>query len=152
MTKRTLWTVIGACALPFVGIPVACSAPGEVPRSAVSSSGGGSGGTNGTIDLDSGTTDPDLIMMQPPTPNCGDGNLDADEACDDFNQASEDGCGGNCRYIEQGYVCPDPGQPCRPFAKCADGILVFPEQCDDGALLGTDGCSENCKVEIGFKC
>ncbi len=97
---------------------------------------------------------PDLgpVTMEPPTANCGDGALDDDEACDDGNQMSDDGCGSNCRYVEPGFVCPDAGQPCRPIAKCGDGIPVFPEQCDDGGLEPGDGCSELCKFEIGFKC
>ncbi len=119
-----------------------------------SSSGGGSGqlptGTNGVSFT--GNDGLGSITMEPATQNCGDGHLDDDEACDDGNQASEDGCGSNCRYLEPGYVCPEEGKPCRQIAKCGDGIAVFPEQCDDGGLASGDGCSDICKVEIGFKC
>src|SRR5687768_9069766 len=92
------------------------------------------------------------ITMEPATANCGDGKLDDDEACDDNNKDSGDGCGSNCRYLEPGYVCPAEGEPCRQIAKCGDAIAVFPEQCDDGGLIPGDGCSDICKFEIGFKC
>lgn len=108
-------------------------------------------GTTG-ISFTGSTGGLDPVTMEPPTLNCGDGILDDDEACDDANQSDGDGCGGNCRFLEPGYVCPDEGQPCRPIAKCGDGIAVFPEQCDDGGLAPGDGCSELCKFEIGFKC
>lgn len=105
--------------------------------------------TNGGIDL----PDDDLGgITDPPTMNCGDGVLDDDEACDDGNKDSGDGCGSNCRYLEPGYVCPEAGKPCRQIAKCGDGIAVFPEQCDDGGLAPGDGCSDICKFEIGYKC
>lgn len=87
-----------------------------------------------------------------PSASCGDSVLDDDEACDDGNQASGDGCGEGCRTVEPGFVCPEAGQPCRPYALCGDGALVFPEQCDDGALVEGDGCSDSCKIEIGWKC
>lgn len=91
------------------------------------------------------------IEEQPATRNCGDGALDADEACDDGNTEGGDGCGANCRFIEPGFVCIE-GTDCRPFAKCGDGNMVFPEQCDDANLENGDGCSDLCKVEIGWKC
>lgn len=102
--------------------------------------------TGGSIDFD-----PD------PTPGiCGDGVLDDDEACDDGNQSSDDGCHADCLSVEPGYVCkpPQSGEPqiCIPFNKCGDGLVSFPEQCDDGALQPGDGCDATCKLELGFKC
>jgi len=107
--------------------------------------GGGTGGTTIVI------IPPDVIEA-PPTASCADGVLDDDEACDDGNMASGDGCGDNCRYVEPGFVCPEAGQPCRPYAKCGDGAQIFPEQCDDGNLNLGDGCSATCKYEIGWTC
>src|SRR6187399_980768 len=122
-----------------------------------SDNGGGGGSapinpaTNGfTLPTGGGGLGP--VTMEPATANCGDGTLDDDEACDDKNMNSGDGCGSNCRYLEPGYVCPAPGEPCRQIAKCGDAIAVFPEQCDDGGLVSGDGCSDICKFEIGFKC
>jgi fibro-slime domain-containing protein len=104
----------------------------------------GVGGNGGGIDQD--------IIDAPPTASCADGKLDDDEACDDRNMVSGDGCGSNCRYVEPGWVCPDAGEPCRAFAKCGDAGVVFPEQCDDGGLTPGDGCSATCKFEVGYTC
>src|SRR5688572_757717 len=143
--------------LAATGAAIACSAPPMDDGSdndgdtggATSSGGSGSGGFNlGTGGNGAGG----LPIDDPPTPSCADSVLDPDEACDDGNMADGDGCGSNCRYVEPGFVCPDPGEPCRPFAKCGDGRLVFPEQCDDGGLDPNDGCSATCKFEIGFTC
>jgi fibro-slime domain-containing protein len=104
----------------------------------------------GDGDGDSMIEDPNFNL--PPTANCGDGVLDDDEVCDDGGLENGDGCYGNCRGIEVGYICPKAGQPCIQFAVCGDGITAFPEQCDDGSTASGDGCNENCKLELGFKC
>lgn len=142
------WTaVIGLVTSPF-----ACSS--EDGQRVADGAGGDAPGTGGIIiSPDTGGTgglDPN--KNAPPTPNCGDGKRDEDEACDDGNLSSGDGCADNCRYIEPGYICPTPGEPCRRFAKCGDGVVVPPEQCDDGNTDARDGCSPTCKYEIGFKC
>lgn len=147
--------------LSFLSITtaLACSSASSGPArggdgNGTPTGGGGSSPINPSGSSGISLPDGDLgpITMEPATENCGDGHLDDDEACDDGNTASEDGCGSNCRYLEPGYVCPEAGQPCRQIAKCGDGISVFPEQCDDGALIPGDGCSDICKFEIGFKC
>ncbi len=149
--------------LVFTGLSLcmalACSSADSVPSRPGGSGGNGSDGgsaptatTNGGVVLTTTGGGLGPVTMEPPTMNCGDGVLDDDEACDDGNKDSGDGCGSNCRYLEPGYVCPDAGQPCRQIAKCGDGIAVFPEQCDDGGLVDGDGCSDICKFEIGFKC
>jgi len=84
--------------------------------------------------------------------HCGDGILTTAEACDDGNEAPDDGCAQDCRSIEVGWVCPAAGERCRRFARCGDGVAVFPEQCDDGNLVPDDGCSPTCKIEVGWKC
>jgi len=104
-----------------------------------------------TIDLDV-DDDADMDETASGPGVCGDGVLADDEACDDGNTASGDGCIETCRGIETGFVCPEPGQLCRAFAKCGDGAVIFPEQCDDGNVADTDGCNSLCKLEIGFKC
>jgi fibro-slime domain-containing protein len=85
-------------------------------------------------------------------PNCGDGILDNDEACDDGNRKSDDGCSANCLFVAEGYSCNPPGQPCRLMAICGDGKKLTPELCDDGNLDNGDGCSDLCQIEIGYKC
>ena len=136
----------------------ACSSP-----SIVSTEPSGSGGNSGDgphINMDvTGVT----IKMDgrgparngsdaPPGPNCGNGVLTSDEACDDGNTVSNDGCANNCLSVEPGFSCVTPGKPCRPVARCGDGLVVFPEQCDDNNKINGDGCSDGCKMEIGWKC
>ncbi len=93
---------------------------------------------------------------------CGDGvvtqNGFAFEACDDGNAVSNDGCSDNCQLVEQGFVCPTQGGPCRTPV-CGDGLRdVAPfnefqsEECDDGDVSSGDGCSAVCERESGFEC
>lgn len=89
---------------------------------------------------------------QPTVGICGDGLLANTEACDDGGTNDGDGCAANCRLVEPGWLCREPGTPCRPFAKCGDGLLSFPEQCEDLNDVPGDGCSATCKIEIGWKC
>jgi fibro-slime domain-containing protein len=88
----------------------------------------------------------------PPGPNCGNGELTQDEACDDGNNVDGDGCAANCLSVDPGWSCVVPGKPCRPVARCGDGLVVFPEQCDDGNKQNDDGCSDACRIEVGWKC
>jgi fibro-slime domain-containing protein len=83
---------------------------------------------------------------------CGNGERTADEACDDGNTVSGDGCSADCKIVERGFSCPIPGQPCHRVARCGDSVVVPPELCDDGNTMAGDGCSPTCKVEIGWKC
>jgi fibro-slime domain-containing protein len=113
-----------------------------------------SGGRRGGGD-DLGSSDDGIIVGPdtPPDENCGDGVLQDNEACDDGNQESGDGCARNCLFVEKGFICRAPGEPCSPFALCGDGVVSFPaEQCDDGNLTDGDGCSSLCKFEIGSTC
>lgn len=64
---------------------------------------------------------------------CGNGVRDADEACDDGNRESGDGCSSDCQSNEQ---CGDR-EP-NPF---------LGEECDDGNHLDHDGCSSTCLKE-----
>ena len=122
-----------------------------------SSSGGVGGGVIGDIGggggsfLSTGQSQPG-IDLEPAPPGCGDGALTKDEACDDGNRVSGDGCTANCLRVEPGYSCVPAGQLCHRIARCGDGVAVLPELCDDGNNVAGDGCSPTCKVEIGFKC
>jgi fibro-slime domain-containing protein len=84
--------------------------------------------------------------------SCGDGVRTSDEACDDGNTKDGDGCAGDCRSVDPGYVCVPEGKPCHSVARCGDGIVVIPELCDDGNTAAGDGCSPTCKLEPGWKC
>ena len=61
---------------------------------------------------------------------CGDGELNGDEECDDGNTASGDGCSATC--IEE---------------FCGDGTVNGGEECDDGNRIDGDGCSSSCAAE-----
>jgi fibro-slime domain-containing protein len=88
----------------------------------------------------------------PASASCGDGILDADEACDDKNLADGDGCAANCKSVERGFSCATAGAACLPIALCGDGLISPSEQCDDANRLAGDGCSDTCKYERGMKC
>jgi len=81
---------------------------------------------------------------------CGNGILTSNEACDDGNTVSGDGCSGDCKTIEPGWQCRMPGKPCTP--QCGDGVITSNEMCDDGNTVSGDGCSATCKIEIGYTC
>ncbi|WP_394844884.1 myxococcus cysteine-rich repeat containing protein [Pendulispora brunnea] len=80
---------------------------------------------------------------------CGDGKIEGNEACDDYNTENGDGCSSRCG-LEAGWSCT--GQPTRCTPICGDGKLVGREECDDGDVDGGDGCSTTCKVEQGCRC
>lgn len=67
----------------------------------------------------------------PPPPECGNGQTEDGEACDDGNGVDEDACTNLCTK-----------------AVCGDGV-TFPavEACDDGNGNDGDGCSAACIVE-----
>jgi fibro-slime domain-containing protein len=114
-------------------------------------SGGSSNNNNNTGTGNSGYN-PDQTTTQPPPAGCGNGELTDDEACDDGNKDSGDGCAANCLAVEVGFSCPTAGQACMPIAVCGDGRLISPELCDDGNTTAGDGCSPTCKYEPGWKC
>lgn len=63
---------------------------------------------------------------------CGDGQLEPGEACDDGNPSSSDGC----------------VPPFCKLAVCGDGVVRDGvEECDDGNRDANDGCDEMCAIE-----
>lgn len=147
-TTSTPWLT----ALTVTLLCFACAKGADIEEDA--SKAGKSSGTAGDEDEDvstGGSLQPDMSGLPAP-PNCGDGVLTDDEACDDHNTVSNDGCLHNCLQVELGFSCATPGEPCRRVARCGDGVAVLPELCDDGNKDSGDGCSSGCKVEIGFKC
>lgn len=70
---------------------------------------------------------------------CGNGVINAGEACDDGNLIDGDGCT-NCT-IDSGYVCS--GTFCTKL--CGNGVINAGngEVCDDGNTIDYDGCT-NC--------
>ena len=98
------------------------------------------------------TPESDPLNPRPASAHCGDGLLAPDEACDDGNNASRDGCLHNCQRVEPGFSCAQAGRACHRVARCGDGVAVAPELCDDGNRSPGDGCSSSCKVEPGWRC
>jgi cysteine-rich repeat protein len=64
---------------------------------------------------------------------CGDGHVDAGEACDD---GVLNGTYGRC------------AAGCGGVLRCGDGVKNGPEACDDGNVTPGDGCSATCTVEV----
>jgi len=67
--------------------------------------------------------------------DCGNGEQEPGEPCDDGNAINGDGCDNNCTVTA-----------------CGNGILTAGEECDDGNTTSGDGCSDTCQVEICFTC
>src|SRR5262252_619742 len=97
---------------------------------------GGSGGSGGSSrpGIDGGVR-PDRGPSNVPE-KCGDGVRTEDEACDDGNTDSGDGCSSDCRTVDPGYECRVPGRPCVPA--CGDGMKIGGEACDDGNTANDD--------------
>lgn len=90
---------------------------------------------------------------------CGNGKLDANEACDDGNAVDADACRANCTRSTCGdgvvwvgvEICDDgnvvDGDACPANCgpkTCGDGVVQPPEACDDGNKDQTDGCLSSC--------
>ncbi|MFH1438377.1 MAG: hypothetical protein ABIJ56_21895, partial [Pseudomonadota bacterium] len=74
-----------------------------------------------------------FLTLRGALPECGDGNPDPGEVCDDGNTVSGDGCSGDCLSNET----------------CGNNYLdsIIGEVCDDGNTVGGDGCSANCRSD-----
>ena len=115
----------------------------------------GTGGTPGFVVGPTGGQGTGGVTQQATTtqpPVCGNGKLEAGEACDDGNTVSGDGCSSDCSAVEQNYVCPNPGQRCVLTMVCGDKKITGTETCDDGNTVSGDGCSDSCQVEPGWIC
>ncbi len=80
---------------------------------------------------------------------CSDGLVHPEEACDDGNSSSGDGCSDIC-LVEGGWSCT--GEPSVCTQNCGNGVLNIGESCDDGGTANGDGCSSVCAVESGYTC
>ncbi len=97
-----------------------------------------------------------------PADTCGNGTLDAPEACDDGATQPDDGCSAGCA-LENGEVCTGNGacastlcgpvsNVCEPVGVCGNGVLDEDEACDDGNTSDSDGCNAACSLELGQPC
>lgn len=103
------------------------------------------GGRGEEVDARSGGDDPIAAA------ECGDGQVDADEGCDDDNASGGDGCSAECQ-IEPGWSCPDLGGTCVDLQVCGNAFLEDGEACDDRNQVDGDGCSADCRLEAGWSC
>lgn len=92
-------------------------------------------------------------------PGCGDGLLDTglDEACDDGNNNSGDGCDSNC-LVETNYECTavEGALSVCTYISCGDGNLdaALGEECDVGNspdAASALGCIA-CVTTQGYQC
>jgi fibro-slime domain-containing protein len=87
-------------------------------------------------------------------PACGNGVLEAGEACDlgPLN-GSFNGDGSGCsRTCTKEPSCRSGGTTRACDTTCGNGVVEPGEDCDDGNLADADGCSHLCQVEAGFSC
>lgn len=134
------WQLTGA-ALAIAALAACSSSTPGVNATAPGPDDGKEAGTDGP---DAMTNGPGPVVV-----NCGNGSIDAKEACDDGNAAKGDGCDAECK-VEPGYRCPDTGGPCRA-TRCGDGIVAGDEECEDNNSATGDGC-DKCLLEDGFAC
>jgi len=92
-----------------------------------------------------------------PTTPCGDGVVDAGEACDDGNLAPGDCCGTTCQYEAAGAACGDDGTGCTDDLCDGGGRCTHPPNagpCDDGLYCnGADSCvGGTCSGHAGDPC
>ncbi len=64
-------------------------------------------------------------------PDCGNGDIQPGEQCDDGNNANGDGCDSNCR-----------------LEVCGNGIVQSGEDCDDENSNNNDGCKNDCTYNV----
>lgn len=108
---------------------------------------------NGTVDPGEECDDSNLVNNDGCSDtcrveSCGDGIVQASEACDMFQlTGTHPGCLADCT-VGSGYSCAnEPGLPSVCREVCGDGVPTPREGCDDGNLVDGDGCSSNCSVE-----
>lgn len=74
---------------------------------------------------------------------CGNGTVEADEACDDGNTDDGDGCDATCA-VDPGWEC-DGASPTVCTTICGDGVVAAPvEECDDMNKVDSDDCTNAC--------
>jgi cysteine-rich repeat protein len=119
----------------------------------------GTTGTTTDATTGTGTTDTsDTSSTGEPEPVCGNGVIEAGEACDDGNDDDTDTCVEGCQeascgdgFVGPGEACDDANDvdddacsnTCAP-ASCGDGVVQMGEACDDANAIDTDACLGTC--------
>jgi uncharacterized delta-60 repeat protein len=91
------------------------------------------------------------------TAPCGNGTLDAGEACDDGNFTSGDCCSPHCTFESVGTTCADDANGCTSDVCDGAGACTHPANaasCDDGLFCnGSDTCAAGtCAAHAGDPC
>lgn len=87
-------------------------------------------------------------------PECGNGDIEPPEQCDDQNLVSGDGCTSECLLEYCGDATCNNSETCSSCPGdcggcCGNGVPTDAgENCDDGNTLSGDGCSSTCQTEI----
>ncbi len=174
---------VAACSVPNPWFGALDSRPGPDPDSGeVTTSDPTASGTtvdvptDGTAEASAGTSTMDVTTTEVsdtevmttdsstlPMPTCGDGNIDANEQCDDANDNDHDACLGTCQdaicgdgivwdiveACDDGNEVDDDGCTSTCAAStCGDGEVDRGEQCDDGNEVDDDMCSNVCMTPI----
>lgn len=94
---------------------------------------------------------------------CGNGAVEAVEACDDGNAIPGDGCNASCLFEVDAGPCTEGAQcasgvcdtindnVCELPDVCGNGVLEAGESCDDGNAASGDGCAEDCTLENAWR-
>lgn len=145
----------------IIAILAACSSAGNSVFDEKDDAGIGGGGDGGPVNEfgprdttdASSVNESDACVGAGCGATCGNGTVEAPEACDDGNTIPGDGCSGVCA-IEPGYTCPTAGQPCiyTVVTTCGNSLIEGNEACDDGNKFDSDGCSSGCQVEPNYSC
>lgn len=107
---------------------------------------------------DESTTSETASTTEGALPECGNGVIDAGEACDDGDLSDDDACTAACQdavcgdgLVWTGMEECDGGPACDAdctWSTCGDGKLDPGEQCDDGNEVTLDGCESTCKPTL----
>ena len=86
-------------------------------------------------------------------PDCGDGDLDTGEECDDGGNADSDCCRSDCHLDSAGVLCTDDGNDCTADVCDGSGSCLHPDldaSCDDADACTTNGqCSGGLCLSVG---
>ncbi len=103
----------------------------------------------------------EAILASAGDAECGNGDIEPGETCDDADSKNGDGCDSNCTdtgcgngVVTRREECDDGNlrnydaclSDCR-IATCGDGVVRFPvEVCDDGNNADDDACPSSCRT------
>ena len=124
-------------------------------------SGDGDGDATESGDGDGDATESGDGDGDEPPPECGNGIVEAGEACDDGNDIDDDECTNECQFPNCGDGIVQDGEECDvgnetmfcdgdcTYAMCGDGYHnMLSEQCDDGNSENNDECVGACQLNV----